>query len=58
MMVYQDGEKWYEHTYKYGVGHGISRNYTRGGKLLTEMEVKDGKEVKFRNFKEDGLPDR
>ena len=57
-VVFRDGKLWYESTYKYGLGDGISRHYTPSGTLLLEEEFKDGKRVSSRSFKADGKPDR
>lgn len=58
MVAFDDGVRWYEITYKYGLRDGIARDYTREEKLLVEREFKEEKCVSYRSFKEDGQPDR
>ena len=57
MVVFENGKRWYEITYKYGLRDGISRNYRSDGKLLLEAEFKEEKRISIRSFKEDGQPE-
>jgi hypothetical protein len=57
-VVFENGKRWYEITYQYGLRHGISRHYTRDGKLLLEEEYRDEKRVCVRSFHENGQPAR
>jgi hypothetical protein len=58
MVAFQDGKRWYEITYKFGLRDGISRHYVYTGKLLAEEEFKEEKCISYRSFNDDGKPDR
>ena len=57
LVAFQDGKRWYEITYQYGLRDGVSRNYTPAGKLLLEEVFRDEKRLSSRDFHDNGQPD-
>jgi len=54
---FREGKPGEEINYRYGLRHGMSRNYTPDGKLLFEQEYREDKRVSTRSFHDNGRPD-
>jgi hypothetical protein len=58
VWFHDDGTRWCEINYQFGLRHGISRDYRRDGKLLQEHEFIKEKQVSTRSYHDNGQPDR
>lgn len=55
-VKFENGKRWYETNFEYGLRHGISRHYRGGGQIYIEEEFDKGRVAARRTFHENGQP--